>query len=172
MTAIPDSTLSWLYAQLTNVGYPSLAVTPSIIRWLTKSQEYTDPRRTYSDVVEALSAYRTLKPRTDIYSRQPNLDPNNKPQLMQESRSLRDWTALAPSAYHWKYTSPVSWRCVQVPHRNLGALCIPARGSDDVCRTFARHARQARTTCQWRWKNLSSILGAMGSTLGRKLIHS
>ncbi|KAF2759065.1 UEV-domain-containing protein [Pseudovirgaria hyperparasitica] len=48
MSALPDSVLNWLYGQL--------------------STSYLDANRTYSDIVESLSNYRSLRPRTEVYT--------------------------------------------------------------------------------------------------------
>ncbi|KAK4985528.1 Suppressor protein stp22 of temperature-sensitive alpha-factor receptor and arginine permease [Elasticomyces elasticus] len=48
MSVIPEKTLGWLYSVLTG--------------------EYHDPDRTYTDVVQALSRYASLAPRTDVYT--------------------------------------------------------------------------------------------------------
>ncbi|KAI7247051.1 hypothetical protein KC335_g19151, partial [Hortaea werneckii] len=47
MAQVPERVLSWLYSVL---------------------HEYHDPQRTYPSVAQALSAYPTLSPRTEVFT--------------------------------------------------------------------------------------------------------
>ncbi|KAJ5422751.1 Steadiness box [Penicillium cf. griseofulvum] len=53
--ALPQRTLNWLYSVLSKDHYDP-------------QQTYRDPNRTYHDVVNALSQYPSLSPRTDVYT--------------------------------------------------------------------------------------------------------
>ncbi|KAJ5930142.1 hypothetical protein N7466_005635 [Penicillium verhagenii] len=53
--AVPQRTLSWLYSALTKDHYDP-------------KQTYHDPNRAYHDVVNALTQYPSLSPRTDVYT--------------------------------------------------------------------------------------------------------
>jgi ESCRT-I complex subunit TSG101 len=62
MADVPDKVLAWLYNVLGTVSSllsSSLALT---------GQDYVDASRTYSDVVETLSKFPSLSPRTEVYS--------------------------------------------------------------------------------------------------------
>ncbi|KAF8472074.1 UEV domain-containing protein [Kalaharituber pfeilii] len=54
-------------------------ITPQFLQWLHNviTPEYTDPRRTYSDVIQALRVIPTLSPRTDVYTHE-----NGRSQLL------------------------------------------------------------------------------------------
>lgn len=70
MTAVPQSTLNWLFSVLTKV----CCLRETAVYLLTAQdhydprQTYHDPNRTYHDVANALAQYPSLLPRTDVYS--------------------------------------------------------------------------------------------------------
>lgn len=70
--AVPQRTLNWLYSVLTKVcnffNDPCSSLT-SFQDHYDPKQTYHDPNRAYHDVVNALSQYPSLSPRTDVYSK-------------------------------------------------------------------------------------------------------
>jgi ESCRT-I complex subunit TSG101 len=64
MAPLPDKVTNWLANVLRTVRLTNSVDHPQ----LTLYQDYQDPGRTFRDVVEVLSNYPTLSPRTDIYS--------------------------------------------------------------------------------------------------------